>query len=53
MTLADQTTPTAEWDDSGRVSIAITCHCGESFPLSRIDDARAHVEGHEPVDEPS
>lgn len=55
MSLADNATPALSWPKEGPVTVTITCHCGEAFPLDQLDAAREHVAGHTeiPGGEPS
>lgn len=55
MSLTENTRPALTWDDDKppRVSVALVCHCGETFTLDQIDEAHAHVRTHLDEEEPS
>jgi len=49
VSLSDNCRPAVNWDrwDGRKIRIAVVCHCGESFPMYMLDEARAHVASHE------
>jgi hypothetical protein len=57
MALSDHMKPALTWDDAKppQVSVAIVCHCGETFDIDSLDKAQAHIKAHEgePGTEPS
>jgi hypothetical protein len=47
--LEGNVTPVLTWDrwEDRKIRLAVVCHCGEIFPMYALDQARAHVAGHE------